>query len=94
MLCNVGLDNALINELTAQLNNQRSKMQSKVAEMERKTARLSRQCVTFDTISKNDKLVAHLTGLPTAGVFTVILELCQRFDTEYYLGYDPQISYS
>ena len=27
-------------------------MQSKVAEMERKTARLSRQCVTFDTISK------------------------------------------
>ena len=80
----------LINELTTQLKIHRSEiaqLQSKLAEMETKTACSSRQCVAFETVSKNDKLVAHLTGLPTAGVFNIVLELCQRFDIEYYLGW-------
>jgi len=80
----------LINDLTAQLEIHRSQIEQlrlKLAEMETKTLCLSRQGAAFDTISKNDKLVAHLTGLPTARVFTTILELCQRFDIQYYLGW-------
>ena len=30
--------------------------------------------------------MAHVTGLPTARVFTIILELCQRSDIQYYLS--------
>lgn len=55
---------ALISELTAQLTIHRSeiaRLTSKLAEVEMKTACLSRQCVAFDTISKNDKLVFSLS---------------------------------
>lgn len=68
----------LINELTAKLEIHRSEIEQlclKLAKMETETLFSSRQGVLFGTISKNEKLVTHLTGLPTAGVFNIILEL-------------------
>jgi hypothetical protein len=37
--------------------------------------------------TSDDKLVAHLTGLPSANVFDILLRLCQRFELKYYLGW-------
>ena len=49
--------------------------------------RLSRQCITFDTVSENDKLVVHLTGLPNSILFDIILRLCEKLEFKYYMGW-------
>ena len=78
---------ALITELKEQI----VQLQFKVCELERGLLEHARQGFLFDTIANDDKMVAHLTGLPSANVFDIILQLCQRFEIAYYLGWRVEI---
>jgi len=91
LLTNVAADaNSLVAELTAQLQIGRShiqQLQLKLAATEEALLTSNRHCVAYATISTDEKLVAHFTGLPNASMFNVLLQLCQRFDIQYYLGW-------
>ena len=42
---------------------------------------------SFDSIEGDSTLVQHYTGLPSADVFNVLLQLCARFEFSYYCGW-------
>ena len=42
----------------------------------------------FDSIEGDSTLVQHYTGLPSADVFNVLLQLCARFEFSYYWGWN------
>ena len=42
---------------------------------------------TYAAVKSNDSLVNHYTGLPSAEEFDGLLELCRRFDYNYYYGW-------
>ena len=43
---------------------------------------------SFDCIEGDSTLVQHYTGLPSADVFNVLLQLCARFEFSYYCGWN------
>ena len=44
----------------------------------------ARQKFSYRSVKSDDALVEHYTGLPSAGDFDVLLQLCERFDFSYY----------
>lgn len=53
----------------------------------RQQAEIGKKSLRFCTIKDNDELVAHLTGLPTAKTFMLLLQLLCRFKLNYYYGW-------
>ena len=47
-----------------------------------------RHGLSFKSVASNGHLISRCTGLSSADVFTILLELCTRFPAKYYGGWN------
>ena len=60
-------------------------LRSQVSKLEKHLSNATKAFL-FDSVKGNSTLVQHYTGLPSADVFNILLQLCTRFDFSYYCG--------
>ena len=61
-------------------------LRSQVSKLEKHLSNATK-AFSFDSVKGDSTLVQHYTGLPSADVFNILLQLCTRFDFSYYGGW-------